>query len=116
MRFILLTIALFVFSGCNGTNYKLKQQTEKKVFEKPTQIKEAYYNKTIQKVAFNIKKDKKYTKIALNTLESKKWFKNLTYRLWDRQITRYEFIKEGLKRYPAHRYEFNFISDKMNIN
>ena len=60
-------------------------------------------------VAAGIKDDPNYQRLALDTPEKKEWFKTLTYRLWDRQITRQQFVAEGLKRYPHHGYEFNFI-------
>ena len=62
-------------------------------------------------VAKSTKLDPKYHKISLNTPQEKVWFKNLMYRLWDRQITRDEFIRQGVAKYPDHHYEFTFIAD-----
>lgn len=78
-------------------------------FEKPTPTKEAYYANTMKKIATGIPDDPEYKRIELNTPEKKKWFRTLTYRLWDRQITRYEFLTEALKKYPTHKHEFDFI-------
>jgi len=63
------------------------------------------------KVALSTQEDPRYKKLALDTPEKKAWFKQLLYRLWDRQITRAEFIKEGLQRYPDRAYEFRFIAN-----
>ena len=62
-------------------------------------------------VAQSTKQDPNYHRIALNTQEEKIWFRDLMYKLWDREITRQQFITEGVKRYPSHRYEFTYIAN-----
>lgn len=71
------------------------------------------YEAKMRNIARQIPSDKKYKRISLNTTESKKWFKDLTYRLWSGSINRTEFIAEGLKRYPTHKYEFEFVADRL---
>lgn len=71
------------------------------------------YQSKMRNIARQIPNDKKYNRLALNTTESKKWFKDLTFRLWSGKINRNEFISEGLKRYPGHEYEFKFVADRL---
>jgi len=78
-------------------------------YEKPTPEKMAHYQQTMRTVASGIKHDNNYQRITLDTPEKKEWFRMLTYRLWDRQITRQQFMTEGLSHYPSHRYEFAFV-------
>ena len=85
-------------------------------YEAPSAEKKAAYEKKMREVAAGIKDDPNYQRLALDTPEKKEWFKSLTYRLWDRQITRQQFIAEGLKRYPNHGYEFNFIVRGFTFN
>ena len=66
----------------------------------------------MKNVALDTKQDKKYKKMSIPKSQ-KKWFRELTYLLWDRQITKHKFLKEGLKKYPGHRYELNFIINGM---
>jgi hypothetical protein len=80
-------------------------------YEKPTAKKLAQYEKTMRSVASGIKNDSTYQRIVLNTAENKHWFKDLTYKLWDRQITRQDFLQQGLAKYPTHQYELQFIID-----
>ena len=54
-------------------------------------------------------------RITLETAENKTWFKAWTYKLWNREITKREFIAEGLKQYPERRYEFEFIAEGLNL-
>ncbi|MGB5505918.1 MAG: hypothetical protein WBM70_04430 [Sulfurovum sp.] len=85
-------------------------------YETPSPEKQTAYEKKMRKIASGIKDDPNYQRLELDTPEKKEWFKTLTYRLWDRQITRYQFVSEGLKRYPDHGYEFNFIVRGFTFN
>jgi len=67
-------------------------------------------------VATSTLNDKRYTKIALDTPQKKAWFKSLMYRLWDREITKSQFIRTGLRKYPTKRYEFTYIADGFQKN
>lgn len=110
---LLLSISLLVLSGCTPASSALSV-SQKRVnvsthYEQPTPHKLALYQQTMRSVASGIKHDSKYQRIALDTPEKKEWFKTLTYRLWDRQITRQQFVAEGLAQYPSRRYEFEFV-------
>jgi hypothetical protein len=80
-------------------------------YEAPTPAKEARFHSVMTAVAQSTKKDPNYKRLSLDTPEQKIWFKNLMYRLWDRQITRAEFIAEGTSVYPHHKYEFTYIAN-----
>ncbi len=97
------------FSGCTNSANSLNPSTSRVTYEKPTAAKLEVYQKTMRRVASGIKDDPNYHKIALDTAEKKAWFRELTYKLWDRQITRDQFVSKGLKKYPTHKYEFDFI-------
>ena len=80
-------------------------------YAQPTPEKSEKFQEVMKKVAKSTLDDERYNKMALDTPEKKAWFKNLMYRLWDRQITRGQFIDEGLRRYPTKRYEFTYVAD-----
>lgn len=129
-RHLILTVLVaFGFSGCTSSIDHLieptqptqatqhTQRTQKQTYyEEPTPEKMVAYEKTMRKVASGIQNDPNYQRLSLNTPEKKEWFKQLTYRLWDRQITRQQFIEEGLKKYPNHGYELNFIVRGFTFN
>ena len=110
----LITLAALTFTGCtspmspNAPTIKT-QNTYAQTYEKPTPEKLDLYQQTMRNVAAGIKTDSNYQRITLDTPAKKEWFRTLTYRLWDRQITRQQFIAEGLSKYPSHQYEFNFV-------
>lgn len=123
MKYKLLAISMigFTFTGCNTKlNLPTSSQTnmkktytvpERKSYAKPSDKKLEAYHDTMMKVALSTQKDPNYKKIALDTPEKKAWFGDLMYRLWDRQITRNQFVTEGLEQYPTHRYEFDFVAN-----
>ena len=97
----------FGFTGCSTS----PRASVAVVYQQPTPQKTKRYQAMMGKIASGIQHDPKYQRIVLNTPEKKAWFKGLTYRLWDRQITRAQFIAEGLSKYPTHRYEFEFVAN-----
>ena len=128
-HFIVTVLAALGFSGCTSSighliePKKPTQSTQQiqavqtqSYYEEPTPEKKEAYEKTMRKIASGIQDDANYQRLSLNTAEKKEWFKKLTYRLWDRQITRQQFIAEGLKRYPNHGYELNFIVRGFTFN
>ena len=128
-HFIVTVLAALGFSGCTSSIGHLiepKKPTQptqqvqavqtQSYYEEPTPEKKEAYEKTMRKIASGIQDDANYQRLSLNTAEKKEWFKKLTYRLWDRQITRQQFIAEGLKRYPNHGYELNFIVRGFTFN
>ena len=109
---LLASLSILALSGCTsptGMVTPTQRYTPTTNYEKPTPHKLALYQQTMRSVASGIKHDSNYRRITLNTPEKKEWFRNLTYKLWDRQITRYQFMAEGLAQYPTHRYEFEFV-------
>jgi len=115
LKLFILTIIGLSFAACTSPNNLLTPSTSKITYQKPTAAKFELYQKTMMRVASGIKNDPNYNKIALNTPEKKAWFRDLTYRLWDRQITRHQFISEGLAKYPTHKYEFQFIVNGFSL-
>ena len=73
--------------------------------------KQAAYKTAMRNTGMAIKKDANYRKLDLSTPELKEWFNDITYKLWDHQITRSQFIAYGLEKYPDRAYEFNVIAD-----
>ncbi|MEN8726629.1 MAG: hypothetical protein ABF276_01570 [Sulfurovum sp.] len=120
---IIATLLALGFSGCTSSMNVFSEPTQttqtvatQESYEAPSSQKNEAYGNTMRKIASGIKDDPNYQRIALDTPEKKAWFKSLTYRLWDRQITRQQFIKEGLRKYPDHGYEFNFIVKGFTFN
>ncbi|MCF6206648.1 MAG: hypothetical protein L3J47_07135 [Sulfurovum sp.] len=103
-----LLLASLFFAGCSNVGGPSMAAS---TYERPTPAKEEKFHETMIKVAQSTQSNPNYNRMKLNTPEEKKWFKNLMYRLWDRQITRAQFIAEGTARYPNHKYEFTYIAN-----
>ena len=108
IKLLIVALAGLIFAGCTNSGASLSPSTS---YQEPTPQKEAIFHKTMKEVALSTRDNPKYNRMALETPEKKAWFKSLMYRLWDRQITRNQFISEGLAKYPTHQYEFTFIAN-----
>ena len=106
-RIIIALLAGLSFTACTNSTSSLKPQTS---YQKPTPQQMEAFRPTMTRVALSTREDPNYNKMTIRP-EDKKWFSELMYRLWDRQITKIQFISEGSSRYPGHNYEFNFIAN-----
>ncbi len=108
---IVSALAVLSFSACTSPSLSSSRAPAPQAnYEKPTEAKLALFHPVMTKIALSTKEDPHYKKMSLTTPEQKEWFHNLMYRLWDRQISKNQFIAEGMSKYPAHRYEFNFVA------
>ena len=105
-----LVLAAILAAGCSEPADSVSPQS-RVTHTQQTIPKETRFLSIVSDIAKSTQHDPDYHKISLTTKAEKEWFKNLMYRLWDREITRAQFIREGLKRYPSHRYEFTYIAN-----
>ena len=104
---LIALIAGFGFTACtNSTLSPAPAQT----YQAPTDAKMAKFKPVMTEVALSTRNDPNYNKMTIKP-EDKEWFQLLMYRYWDRQMTRGQFISEGISRYPGHTYEFSFIAN-----
>ena len=111
-NFLMLTLIASLLTGCNGIQNATPSNPPYHVAQS---LKTKAYDITWRKVARSTLHDPEYKKLDLDTPEKKIWFKQLIYKLWDREITKREFIEEGIRKYPDHRYEFEFIAEGLNL-
>ncbi len=104
------------FVGLNFTACTIPPPTPKKEVKKaPVPVlteeqKHAKYKSAMRIVGSQIKQDMNYQKLDLSTPKLKNWFTDITYKVWDHQISQGQFIDLGLKKFPRHYYEFEVIS------
>ena len=112
IKLLMAVLAGFTFTACTNNVPSLTQAPAEPVrYTQPTEAKLAAFHPVMTKVALSTREDPKYNRMALDTAEKKEWFQNLMYRLWNRDISKAQFVSEGLAKYPTHRYEFNFIAN-----
>ncbi len=104
-RLFIALLAGLSFTACTNS----MGPTVSTNYEKPTQNKMDKFTPIMRKVALSTREDPKYSKMDVKP-EDKEWFKVLMYRLWDRQISRTQFVTEGVTKYPKNQYEFSFIA------
>jgi len=111
---------MILFTGCSldtlspsTPSARIAQDRTHNTVSSSHAVEDTRFQQVMSALVQRIKTNPNYQKIGLKTPEEKQWFKNLLYKLWHRDITREQFIAEGVKRYPDKRYEFTFIADAM---
>jgi hypothetical protein len=105
-----LSIFVFIVAVMQGCAPQLDTTYMSNSSERVSETKQKAFDEKLEQVASIVKQDPKYNKINLETKEEKNWFKKLSYRLWDRQITKMQFIEAGVTRYSSNYYEFDLIA------
>jgi len=118
LRLLAAGIVALALSGCTSSIMSPsvpapapKPVVKKVPYEQASPEKQNRFHEDMIAVATSTKNDPNYNRMALDTPEKKAWFRNLMYKLWDGQITKAQFIAEGISKYPTHRYEFEFVAN-----
>lgn len=109
------------FSACTRTQVHptpkpqhVEPKSQNKTLSQKPQMTEAQkndaYKNAMRKVGESIAQDTNYQKLDLSTAELKDWFTDITFKVWDHQITREQFVASGLEKFPNRTYEFNKIA------
>lgn len=119
LRISILLLTALSFSGCtNSVNMLSSPQTKKapkvyKNYDTASDYKKESFGKAQRAVGLSTKNDPEYKSFRpiLTDEETRKWFSNNMYLLWDRQITKGQYIAQSTSRFPAYKYEFTFIAN-----
>ena len=73
--------------------------------------KEEAFDEWFCTVIDSAKIDSAFVNIPLEKNSEKRWFMKLMYHAWEKRITKNEFIKLGIEKYPEYKSSFLFIAD-----
>ena len=110
----MVAAASLSFTACTKSPKPKIEEQSRQVPVEPQiseEEKQAAYKSTMKRVGTEIKRDANYKRLDLSTPELKNWFTDITYKLWDGQISRGQFIALGLEKYPDRAYEFEIIAN-----
>ncbi len=116
IKLLIAVLAGFTFTACTNNVPALPpsapaHKTIVNGYENASAEKSAAYDRDMRTVGLSTRQDPKYHSFGFKTTEEKVWFRDLTYAYWHRDITKDQFISQGLAKYPTHRYEFNFVAN-----
>ncbi|MDQ7047360.1 MAG: hypothetical protein Q9M39_06980 [Sulfurovum sp.] len=122
LRVTITLLAIISFSGCTSPSSLLtapKIEHESKAhhytnYNNAPNHKLKAFSKAQHSVGLSTKKDPNYKSFRpiLTTDERRYWFNNNMYLLWDRQITRAQYVSKSTSKFPAYKYEFTFIANQ----
>ena len=61
----------------------------------------------------HIKTDPNYKRIPLETVEDRRWFSQKSKAVYDKRITKEEFVAEGAKNFPGYEASLAYVADFM---
>jgi len=67
-------------------------------------------------VKHKIEKDDNYKKIDFDNDHDIEWFMTLLFKVWNKNITHEEFLKEGIAAYPNNRSAFEYFLNELPKN
>ena len=116
IKLLLVTVLGFAFTACTSPispTIPNINSPKSLSYESAPASKVEVFDQKKRQVGLSTKNDPKYNSFGpeLTTEAKKHWFNDLMYRLWDRQITRNQFVAEGVTQFPAHKYEFSYIAN-----
>ncbi len=113
-KLLIAILAGLTFTACtNSTPSAPVQKTVVNSYENASEAKTAAFDIKMREVGLSTKNDPNYHS-PIKEIKAKNkidWFNDQMYRLWDRQITRNQYIAEGVSEFPNHKYEFTFIAN-----
>lgn len=68
--------------------------------------KQSDFTQELQHVVNVVSKDSTYQRIPIDTPGDREWFTARAFLLWDGMITREQFVKFGVERFPQYESSF----------
>ena len=106
-----VTLLLTTITGCSAMrNMTIENaiKSEKGLDEKSTAAFEKKFNQVLE--AISNKDD--YKKIPFDSNADTEEFIADSYKLWDKQITKNQYVQKGLKKYPEYKDTYNYLADE----
>ncbi|GIT98080.1 hypothetical protein [Sulfurovum sp. TSL1] len=108
--FLILGMALLA-SGCSTKESKTDILVE--LGNDPEKVK--VYREDMQNLVKEIDKNQpNYKHLPLTEEADFDWFYIETYALWDKNVTKDQFIQNGLQRYPAYRESLEYLAEQLS--
>ncbi len=85
--------------------------------EVTTEVEETEEVKAFNNWAISVidaaKVDSSYKKIPLDSRADQRWFMETMFKAWEKEITKEEFIKIGVEKFPDNKDSFQFVADRL---
>ena len=71
------------------------------------------FNSWAISVIDDAKADSNYKRIPLDSRADQRWFMETMFKAWEKKITKEEFIKIGIEKFPDNRESFEFVAARL---
>ena len=106
------TLILTSMSGCSAMRNMAIEDSIKNEKGANDEKKVSAFEKKFNQVLEDVKNKKDYKKIPFDSNADTEEFIADSYKLWDKQITKEDFISKGTKKYPDFKETYNYLADE----
>ena len=106
------TLLLTAISGCSSMRNMAIEDSIKDKKGADDKKKVTAFEKKFNQVLKDVDTKENYKKIPFDSNEDTQEFIADSFTLWDKQITKDEYVNKGLKKYPDYKITYNYLADE----
>jgi len=106
------TLLLSTMTACSSMRNMAIENSIKNEKGAQDEKKVAAFEKKFTQVLDDVSNKDDYKKIPFDSNADTEEFIANAYKLWDKQISKEEFINAGLKKYPEYKDTYNYLADE----
>ena len=111
---LIAAMALGTVTGCSSMRAMVIEDTVKDTKDGKDKEKLTQFEARFEKVLDDIDNKKDYKKLPTDDTEKTKWFIKESFKLWDKQITRDEYIAAGIEKYGGYKETMIYLADEFS--
>ena len=106
------TLLFISMSGCTAIRNMAIENSIKNEKGANDEKKVAAFEKKFNQVLEDVDNKEDYKKIPFDSNVDTEEFISNSYKLWDKQISKEEFVSKGTKKYPDYKETYNYLADE----
>jgi len=104
-------LTLISINGCSSMRNMIIEDSIQNIDGSQDSKKVTQFEKRFNQVLDNVDKKDDYKKLPLNTSDTK-WLVQQSFKLWNKQISKTEYIKTGENKFPGYTKTFSYLADE----
>ena len=108
----LAVFTLSSISGCSSVRNMIIEDSIKGTKGSEDSQKVAKFEKRFEQVLDDLDKKDDYKKVPLDGTDDTEWLVRQSFKLWDKQISKDEYVNAGEKKFPVYSKSFGYLADE----
>ena len=108
----LAVVALSSLSGCSSMRNMIIEDSIKNTKGAENPAKVSKFEKKFEQVLDDLDKKEDYKKVPVDSTAETEWLVRQSFKLWDKQISKSDYVNAGEKKYPGYSKSFGYLADE----